>query len=310
MQLEGQARRLRTRVYIDGYNFYYGCLKGSPHKWLDLHKLFADRVLPSILVKLEGQPAEHVLLPEAIQYFTAKIIERAAKADDSVSSQARYHTALRRLYDGRIRIVEGYYSVTKVRAPRVDENAPEKWPRDCDRVAIWKLEEKQTDVNLALHAYHDALTDQIDQAVIVSNDTDLVPALRMIRANTPVKIGLVIPTRNQERRPNKDLAEHCHWVRGHLTDDELAASELPRVIRGGRSPTTKPDSWYPHPELFQQALTLATSVCGSRQAAFKWFDKQSPYFDEKSPMDVWATEDGAKQVITYMKQWIAEHDPK
>ena len=25
----------RTRVYVDGYNLYYGCLKGSPHKWLD-----------------------------------------------------------------------------------------------------------------------------------------------------------------------------------------------------------------------------------------------------------------------------------
>lgn len=27
---------LRTRVYIDGYNLYYGCLKGTPYKWLDL----------------------------------------------------------------------------------------------------------------------------------------------------------------------------------------------------------------------------------------------------------------------------------
>jgi 6-hydroxy-3-succinoylpyridine 3-monooxygenase len=27
---------LRTRVYIDGYNLYYGCLKNSPDKWLDV----------------------------------------------------------------------------------------------------------------------------------------------------------------------------------------------------------------------------------------------------------------------------------
>lgn len=26
---------MRTRVYIDGYNFYFGCLKGTPYKWLD-----------------------------------------------------------------------------------------------------------------------------------------------------------------------------------------------------------------------------------------------------------------------------------
>ena len=33
----------KTRVYIDGYNLYYGLLKGTPWKWLDL-ELFS-RVL-------------------------------------------------------------------------------------------------------------------------------------------------------------------------------------------------------------------------------------------------------------------------
>ncbi|SMC57054.1 hypothetical protein [Polynucleobacter kasalickyi] len=32
--------KLRTIVYIDGFNFYYGQLKDSPYKWLDLVKLF------------------------------------------------------------------------------------------------------------------------------------------------------------------------------------------------------------------------------------------------------------------------------
>ena len=26
----------RVIAYIDGYNLYYGLLKGTPHKWLDL----------------------------------------------------------------------------------------------------------------------------------------------------------------------------------------------------------------------------------------------------------------------------------
>ena len=26
----------RTNVYIDGFNLFYGALKGSPYKWLDL----------------------------------------------------------------------------------------------------------------------------------------------------------------------------------------------------------------------------------------------------------------------------------
>jgi 6-hydroxy-3-succinoylpyridine 3-monooxygenase len=29
------ARKLRTIVYIDGYNLYYGAVRGTPWKWLD-----------------------------------------------------------------------------------------------------------------------------------------------------------------------------------------------------------------------------------------------------------------------------------
>lgn len=26
----------RTNVYVDGFNLYFGCLKDTPHRWLDL----------------------------------------------------------------------------------------------------------------------------------------------------------------------------------------------------------------------------------------------------------------------------------
>jgi len=31
---------LKTVVYIDGFNFYYGALKGTCYKWLDLARFF------------------------------------------------------------------------------------------------------------------------------------------------------------------------------------------------------------------------------------------------------------------------------
>lgn len=40
MQRKLDSEPLRTRIYIDGYNFYYGCLRGTPYKWLDLLPLF------------------------------------------------------------------------------------------------------------------------------------------------------------------------------------------------------------------------------------------------------------------------------
>ena len=51
---------MRTVVYVDGFNLYYGALKGTSWKWLDLVALF-EKVL---------QPHHDIL---AIKYFTARV---------------------------------------------------------------------------------------------------------------------------------------------------------------------------------------------------------------------------------------------
>ena len=49
----------RVSVYIDGFNLYYGSLKGTPYKWLDPYAL-ACALMPS----------DHVT---AVHYFTARV---------------------------------------------------------------------------------------------------------------------------------------------------------------------------------------------------------------------------------------------
>lgn len=39
------GRPMATIVYVDGFNLYYGALRGSPYKWLDLEAL-SRRLLP------------------------------------------------------------------------------------------------------------------------------------------------------------------------------------------------------------------------------------------------------------------------
>ncbi len=309
MQGSPKLEPLRTRIYIDGYNFYYGCLRRTPYKWLDLLPLFERQILPSILVTdAEGQPRQVSLLSSpSIKYFTAKIIESVAKAEDSVSSQARYHTALLKLYDGRIELVQGYYAVNKMKVKIVDADDTDRAPRECQEILAWKVEEKQSDVNLALQCYHDAITGLIDHAVIVTNDTDIAPALKMIRDHTAVRIGVVVPTTDHERIPNTGLAEQAHWVRTHITHAELAACQLPRVIPG-RKPTVKPESWYAKPELLQQVLALATPICKSRGKAFKWMETPNPYLGGRCPIDLVETEEGARQVLNYIHSWLAQQD--
>jgi hypothetical protein len=36
---------MRTFVYVDGFNLYYGAVKGTPYKWLDMRK-YATFVKP------------------------------------------------------------------------------------------------------------------------------------------------------------------------------------------------------------------------------------------------------------------------
>lgn len=306
MQGRPEQNALRTRIYIDGYNFYYGCLRGTPYKWLDLLPLFETHILPSALIKDDnGHILQSVLLPSpSIKFFTARIIESVVRGVDSVSSQARYHTALRKLHNGRIELIEGYYAVNKMKVKIVDAQDPGKPPRECQEIQAWKVEEKQSDVNLALQVYHDAITGQIDHAVIVTNDTDIAPALEMIRTHTNVLIGVVVPTKDHTRSPNTDLVKFAHWKREHVTASELAACQLPRVIQG-RKPTTKPESWYGQPALLGEILELAIPVRGSRAAAFKWMEQPNEHLGGERPIELAETVAGASRVLAYIREWIS-----
>jgi 6-hydroxy-3-succinoylpyridine 3-monooxygenase len=305
MQVE-EEKPLRTRIYIDGYNLYYGCLKNTSLKWLDIVTLFELFILPSVTVKKDGRTATFSLLPESIKFFTAQILEQAAKADDSVSCQARYHSALRKKYNGKINIIEGYYSMMESKAKIVDVENPEKWPKYCQEITVWKMEEKQSDVNLALQAYHDAITDAVDHVVIVTNDTDIAPAMKLIREHTDVIIGLIVPTKNHERQPNADLRTLSHWTRTHITEAELKASQLPRVVTGGRNPVSKPDSWYPNQDVFQQIMALGLAVRGNKGEFYKWMNQPNPYLENQIPIEMIETVEGANKVLKYMQDYIAD----
>ncbi len=60
--------------------------------------------------------------------------------------------------------------------------------RNCE--SAWTdHEEKETDVNIALHLLRDAHQDRFDRALLISGDSDLVPAVRMVRALFPQSVS-------------------------------------------------------------------------------------------------------------------------
>ncbi|WP_347332868.1 NYN domain-containing protein [Marinimicrobium locisalis] len=225
---------MKTIVYVDGYNLFYGCLKHSGDKWLDLNKLFFECILGAQAPQSE---------PITLKFFTADIRAKlATKGQAAQNAQQAYHRALEALYRDRISIIKGYYSLDKARL-LVYQNPPDR----TARVDVWKLEEKQTDVNIALEAYRDASKGNAEQLVFVSNDTDLAPALAAIREDfaDSLQLGVIIPVRKLAggRPGNQQLSQYADWTRRYITDDELAGCQLPQKIPTKKKPIIKPTYW-------------------------------------------------------------------
>jgi hypothetical protein len=226
---------LKTIVYVDGYNLYYGRLKHTPFKWLDLSKLFANHILPF------KSPSAQL---DAVNFFTAEIkVNFATRQKQSGTSQEHYHRALRASKNGQVSIINGFYTAEQANA--IAYNKP---PDKNSRVAIWKLEEKQTDVQMALAMFSDAINQRYEQIVVCTNDSDLEPALKMIREQCPnIKIGVVIPRqdpRDSKPRPaNARLSKLADWVLPHITDSALADSQFPATVSGKRKKAIKPSYW-------------------------------------------------------------------
>lgn len=224
---------LRTRVYIDGYNLFYGCLKHRNDKWLDIYHLFATHII-------HQQNPESIV--DKVYFFTADIKSKVSTQGVlAQKAQQSYHRALLKMYPEKIEIIKGYYALERGYLPRY-KTPPDK----NDRVEVWRLEEKQTDVNITLTAYRDAIKGKAEQIVFVSNDTDLEPALKALREDmgNTITIGVVIPVRVDSRRPpNQRLSQYADWTRSYITDEELASSQLPDKIPTNKKPILKPDYW-------------------------------------------------------------------
>lgn len=225
---------MKTIVYVDGYNFYYGRLKNTPYKWLDFYHLFDRHIIKPI------EPRATLL---QVKFFTSDIQARfSSSGQQAVMNQSHYLGAIKAYSSDKIEIIKGKYSAAPVEAPK--HKIP---PNRKDTVKVWKIEEKQTDVSLALNIYRDVARELCEQIVIASNDTDLEPALNFVRKDYPhIKIGVVIPRSEESKRPPSNaLTIKSDWYRSYIKNHELEASQLPVTINkpNGRGVFTKPEMW-------------------------------------------------------------------
>jgi uncharacterized LabA/DUF88 family protein len=208
------ASRSRTIAYIDGFNLYYNAVKGTSWKWLDLEKY---------VVALRNNDAV-----VGIKYFTAPA------EGPSRRNQNAYWKALKTL--PLVKIIKGRHK-RKERKCGVKECQYEgsRW--------FTSLEEKRTDVNIAVEMLDDAYQNRCDTLVLISGDSDLVPGVQKIRQRFPEKLVVVYV-------PNLSGDDGHHEIRGaaHKAKDLpinlFKHAQLPdRVSTGEGEFVEKPVDW-------------------------------------------------------------------
>ncbi|MGH7091448.1 MAG: NYN domain-containing protein [Stellaceae bacterium] len=207
---------MRTNVYIDGFNLHYGALRKTRYKWANLRTL-CQLLLP------RNPIAE-------IKYYTALVTARPGDPNQAVRQQL-YFRALRTLPGLSIHL--GHFLTHEIMMPLAPvPGRPQQYAR------VIRTEEKGSDVNLATHLLHDAHRDRFDVAVIVSNDSDLLEPIRIVREELGKKVSIL----NPHKRPSRALLPHIDFIKP-IRAGVLRASQFPATMTDQHGTFTKPAVW-------------------------------------------------------------------
>ncbi|MBK7832661.1 MAG: NYN domain-containing protein [Gemmatimonadetes bacterium] len=220
-------RRPRTIVYVDGFNLYYGALKRSDCKWLDL-TAFARRLLPKNDVV-------------AVKYFTARI---AARPND-MEGPARQDTYLRALATlPEVRVYLGHFLSSVVRLPLANDDGTVRLAAGRPQMAlVRKEEEKGSDVHLATQLVRDAHLREFEVAVVVTNDSDLAPPIELVTNELGLVVGVANPhAENPKSRQSRRLLRAARFMKP-VRRGALRGCQLPPTIRDARGEFSRPASW-------------------------------------------------------------------
>lgn len=204
---------VRIRVYVDGYNLYHAIARfQEPHlKWVNLWEL-SKVFVPPQTGSLEG-----------VHYFSAFATWLPAQ----MTRHQAYVAALQSVG------VETNMANFKIK----DRKCPQ-----CGHRYVGH-EEKETDVHLALALMDHARRDMFDRALIVSRDSDLVPAARLTKAAFPEReIFVVAPPHLGHSNDMLKVTDGKHKIQKR----HIAASLFPaRIAKPDGTTILRPPEYDP-----------------------------------------------------------------
>ena len=215
--------RMSVNIYVDGFNLYYGALRRTPYKWLNLAAM-GQLLLP-------GQEINR------IRYFTANILPYSRDPQMS-DRQEIYFRALRTLPN--LTIHYGRFSAHPITAPRYPLVYPDP-AGPPEMVSILKTEEKRSDVNLATLLLVDCFDNDFDAAVVITNDADLTLPIEYVVSRFGKPVGVINP--HTRSRISRELIRAASWHYRQINRSVLARSQFPATLRDAQGEFRKPARW-------------------------------------------------------------------
>lgn len=215
--------KIRVYGFIDGFNLYHAIEKFDhgvdaadkaryrKYKWL---------CLTSLLKRFTSPATEEVVGVELFTTYPGWDTAKLRRHQTFVSAQ---------IYMG-VHVTFGEFKAKTIEC------------RAACKQEFRTNEEKQTDINIATAMVDYA--DRYDKLILLTADSDQVPAVRLLKKLYPQKIVAVLPPIG---RGAKELSKVCHQT-FKMTEDHLRECQLPNplpIIKNGRQTAIlfKPATW-------------------------------------------------------------------
>ena len=207
---------LRTTVYVDGLNLYFGCLKDTPFRWLNVAEL-CRRSLPAACSLTH------------IHYFTGRISSNG-RDPEGAANQQTFLRALATLPNLTVYCGETTESVRRRPLAFPVAGLP-------SYVDVLERQERGTDVHLSTLLLRDAHRNAFDVAVVISDDSDLVRPIEVVRRDHEKPVQVLSP---------RGRAHHLAGAATHfqpIDPQHLRDSQFPPLLADAAGPFHRPNGW-------------------------------------------------------------------
>lgn len=199
----------RVALFVDGFNIYHALNKHhyKKYKWLNIYSLG------------ESLLSQNVLELKSVYLFTALTHWNHKKV-------VKHRTYLNALEHYSVKVVKGTF------------RKKDKYCPLCKQKSI-SYEEKETDVNIALHLLKLAYDNEYDVAMVLSGDSDLVPAIKEVKKRFKKEVFLVIPPQAKAENLKLNSDRHIKLKKRHLESNQLPEE----IVLKSKDIILKPTDW-------------------------------------------------------------------